>query len=114
LTMLRATLGRFFRWVWAAIATLLLSGYGVVLFGYEGFAAVGLHIQIMQVTGLVMIGLFVLAWTGPWHEFCHAMDHHDTRTAEHQLARLRLLMQANLPLGLFTSAIGATGGFWTY
>ena len=113
LEMWKQVLGRFFHWVWASIAVLLLTGYGVVLFGYEGFSAVGMHIQIMQVTGLIMIGLFVILWSRPWQEFRHAVDDGDVPHAIHALGQIRHLAQINLVLGLFTAAIGATGSFWT-
>ena len=114
LTLWKAVLERFFHWVWGAIAVLLLTGYAVVVFGYEGFSAVGLHIQIMQITGLAMIALFVILWTRPWQEFRHAVDKGDIPAATLALSHIRVLAKINLVLGLFTAAIGATGGFWTY
>ena len=114
LELWKEVLERFFHWVWGAIAVLLLTGYGVVLFGYEGFSAVGLHIQIMQITGLVMVGLFVFLWAKPWHEFRHAVENGDVPHAQHALGQIRHVAKVNLVLGLFTAAIGATGGFWTY
>ena len=116
LALWKNVLGRFFHWVWISVAILLTSGYGVVIFGYEGFAALGLHIHIMQVTGLIMMALFVGMWCSPWQDFRHAVDKSDTAAAAaaKALARIRLIVSINLPLGLFTSAVGATGGFWTY
>jgi len=114
LELWKSVLERFFHWVWGAVAVLVVTGYGVVVFGYEGFSAVGLHIQIMQVTGLAMIALFVFLWTRPWQEFRHAVERGDTPAALHYMAQIRAVATANLLLGLFTAAIGATGGFWTY
>jgi uncharacterized membrane protein len=110
----RRALERFFLWVWISVAVLLVSGYVVVFFGYQGFASVGLHIHIMQVTGLIMVLLFVLMWAMPWQEFRHAHDAGHFEDAAKSLARIRLVASINLPLGLFTSVIGATGSFWTY
>jgi len=114
LEMWRDCLQHFFHWVWGCVAVLLLTGYGVVYFGYEGFAAVGLHIQIMQITGLIMVGLYVLLWVGPWQHFHHAVDNGNVPAAVKALLQIRHIAKINLILGLFTSAIGATGGFWTY
>ncbi|HVI50385.1 MAG TPA: CopD family protein [Candidatus Sulfotelmatobacter sp.] len=114
LELWQAVLGRFFHWVWGCVAVLLLTGYGVVIFGYEGFSAIGLHIQIMQITGIIMIALFLFLWGRPWQEFRHAVERGDVPAAQHFLAQIRAVAIANLLLGLFTAAIGATGGFWTY
>src|SRR5471030_3497732 len=47
--------GRFFPWVWASILALLASGYGMVFFGLGGFRGVGLHVHVMQTTGIIMV-----------------------------------------------------------
>ncbi len=114
LALWKEVFGRFFAWVWAAVVVLLVSGYGVVFYGYEGFAEVGMHIRIMQITGLIMVGLFVLMWALPWQQFRHAVDTGKSAEAVRALRWIRLVVSLNLPLGLFTAAIGATGGFWTY
>src|ERR1700742_3680737 len=51
-------LGNFFPWVIAAIALLLVSGYAMVFAVFGGFPYVGLHVHIMQGTGIIMILLF--------------------------------------------------------
>ena len=51
--------GRFFPWVWASIAVLLVSGYAMLFLRFGGFAGAGLHIHVMQVTGLLMMALFL-------------------------------------------------------
>ncbi|HIJ39104.1 MAG TPA: hypothetical protein HPP80_09430 [Rhodospirillaceae bacterium] len=107
-------LGRFFNWVWASILVILVTGYGVILFGYEGFNALGPHIRIMQVSGLLMIGLFVLMWSMPWQRFCQAVGAEDWPAALSAMKRMRQVVVINLILGFFTTAIGATGGFWSY
>src|SRR5271157_657581 len=52
-------LGRFFSWVIAAIVLLLLTGYAMVFGVYGGFARIGLHIQLMQGIGILMMLLFL-------------------------------------------------------
>ncbi len=110
----RAVLGRFFTAVWASIAVLLGTGYGVVFFGYDGFAAVGIHVHIMQATGLTMVALFALMWAKPWQDFRRAVAAGQPEAAAKAMKQIRLVVMINMPLGLFTAAIGATGGFWAY
>ncbi len=108
----RRTLRRFFAWVWAAIAALLLSGYAMVLFGLGGFAAVGLHIHLMQATGIAMVLLFLLLWFAPWAKFKRLLESGDVPGAGAQLNRIRQIVTVNLVLGLITVVLGATGRYW--
>src|SRR3954454_13058012 len=52
-------LARFFAFVFAAIALLLVSGYGLVFGVFGGFAGAGPHIHIMQGIGILMMLLFL-------------------------------------------------------
>src|SRR5260370_33283088 len=51
-------LGRFFAWVIAAILLLLASGYAMVFAVFGGFARIGLHGNLMQGGGILMMLLF--------------------------------------------------------
>src|SRR5690242_8595479 len=55
LALWRRVFDRFFPWVWAAVALLLLSGYGMVFVGFGGFRGAGLHVHVMQATGILMM-----------------------------------------------------------
>jgi len=57
---------RFFPWVWASIVLLLLSGYGMIFLYLGGFAGAGLHVYVMQGTGILMMLLFLHLFFGPW------------------------------------------------
>lgn len=115
LALWRRTLPRFFAWVWACVAVLLASGYGVLLLGYRGgLGGGGLHIDIMQATGTVMMVLFAYLFFAPWQAFKRAMAAADLTEAAGALARIRQIVTINLTLGLFTAAIGATGALWAY
>jgi len=105
----------FFRWVWLAVATLLATGYGVLLLGYRGgLGGGGLHIDIMQATGLTMIALFAYLFFVPWQGLRAAMAAGDLDAASRQQGRIRVIVGVNLALGLFTAAVGATGTLWAY
>ena len=112
LALWRGVLGRFFPWVWASIVALLVSGYGMLLFGLGGFAGAGLHVHLMQALGLVMMALFGHLYYAPWQRLQRALDGADGATAAGQLNQIRRIVLINLSLGLITAVIGASGRFW--
>lgn len=112
LALWRRVLPRFFFWVWISIGTLLVTGYGVLFIGYGGMAGVGMHIHIMQATGLLMMALYAFLYAFPYQGFRRAVDAGDMAGAAAHLAKVRQIIVINMPLGLFTSAIGGTGGYW--
>jgi uncharacterized membrane protein len=61
--------GRFFPWIWGSVAALLLSGYAMVFVGFDGFRGVGLHVHVMQLTGILMMLLFFHLFFAPWRRF---------------------------------------------
>ena len=103
---------KFFPWVWASIAALLLSGYGMIFVVLGGFGSVGVHVHIMQVTGLTMILLYLHLWFAPYRRFKDALGANDLAEAGRRLNQIRLIIAINLPLGLLTALIGATGRYW--
>lgn len=104
--------GRFFPWVWAAIAVLLASGYTMVFVGFGGFAGVGLHVHIMQTTGIIMMLIFFHLFFAPWKRFRRAIAAGDFATAARNLEQIRLLVGVNLMIGIVTVVVGATGRYW--
>jgi uncharacterized membrane protein len=105
-------LARFFAWVFAAIALLLLSGYGMVFGVLGGFAGAGLHVHIMQATGIIMMLVFLHVYFAPWRRFRAAVARRDTPEAARQLNQIRWIVTANLVLGLLTVAVGSSGRYW--
>lgn len=110
LAIWRAVFPRFFVFVWLSILVLLASGYGVLLLGFRGgFAGGPTHVDVMQLSGLVMMGLFVQLFFGPWQGFKRAFAAGDfAKVAEYQ-ARIRHIVTINLILGLVTVFIGTVG-----
>jgi len=104
--------GRFFRWVIAAIVLLLASGYAMVFGVYAGFRGAGLHIHLMQATGILMMLLFFHLYFAPWRRFQAALARQDRAEAARQLNQIRWIVTANLLLGLFTVAVGSSGRYW--
>jgi uncharacterized membrane protein len=103
---------QFFPWVWASIAALLLSGYGMVFLAFGGFAGAGVHVHIMQAIGLLMMALFLHLYFAPWPRMRRALAAGDYKMATRQLTQIRWIVATNLALGLLTSAIGASGRYW--
>jgi uncharacterized membrane protein len=108
----RRVFGRFFPWVWLSIGLLVASGYGMVFGHFGGFARVGLHIHVMQGTGILMMLLFAHLFFAPWRRFRAAVDSGDFVAAAKQLAQIRLIVGINLLLGIVTIVAGATGRYW--
>jgi len=104
---------RFFPWVWASIAVLLVSGYAMLFLRFGGFAGAGLHVQIMQATGLLMMLLFLHLFFAPWRRFSRAVAAGALADAAAALDQIRRIVAINLVLGLITVAAGSGGRFWT-
>jgi uncharacterized membrane protein len=111
LSLWRRVFARFFPLVWVLIVLLLLSGYGMVA-ALGGFAQIGLHIQIMQGIGIVMMLAFAHLYFAPWKRFRRAVDAGDLAAAAPQLDQIRRIVGFNLVLGLIVVVIGATGRYW--
>ena len=112
LLLWRGVFERFFPWVWASVLALLLSGYGMLFFALGGFAGAGVHVHIMNVTGLIMMALFLHLYFAPWRRLQRALDAGDNTAAVRQLDQIRVIVAINLGLGLITSVIGASGRYW--
>jgi uncharacterized membrane protein len=104
--------GRFFPWVWVCIVALLASGYAMVFLGFGGFRGVGLHVHVMQTTGVIMVMLFLHLFFAPWKRFRRAIAAGDLAAAGKHLAQIRVLVATNLVLGLFTVIVGGSGRYW--
>ncbi len=109
LPLWRGCFRRFFPWVWAAVVGLPLSGYLLVFGLYGGFGSLGWHVHLMQVTGWLMIVLFLVLHFGPWKALCRALDDGDLPAAGAALNRVRRIVGSNLLLGLVTVAAAAGG-----
>ena len=112
LRLLRATLQKFFPWVWASILLLIASGYWMIFVTFGGFGGVDMHIHWMQMFGWAMIGLFIWLFHGPWLAFKRAVEAEDWPAAGTHLDQIRQIVAVNMPLGLFVIIIGASGRYW--
>lgn len=103
----RQIFARFFSWVWIAVVLLLGTGLAMQFLG-----VVGLHVQIMEGLGVVMMLAFGHLYFAPWQRFRRAVDGGEFTTAATQLNQIRRIVEFNLILGLIVVVIGATGRYW--
>ena len=79
---------------------------------WGGFAGLPLHINLMHGLGLITIAVYLHLWFAPYRRFRAALAAGDIPAAGKQLNTIRLLVTANLYIGLITAVIGATGRHW--
>ena len=108
LTLWSAVFKRFFPWVMVCIVLLLLTGTWMIsLIG--GMSAVGLHVHIMLLIGVIMMLIFLHVYFNPFKKLKLSVIEKDWPTGGLALNQIRQLIAVNLILGLITVAI-ATGG----
>ena len=108
-------LPNFFRNAWLAVAGLLLTGYGVLLLGYnDGLGGGGVHVDIMQGLGWVLILALAYLDFGPFRIFLRARAAGDLDRAALKLAALRDGLTVTVALGMLTSVVGISGSLWAY
>lgn len=112
LPLWRRSFARFFRWVWAAIAVLLVTGYWIIFGEWGGFAAAGVHVHIMQTLGIIMMLLFLHIWFAPYRRLQRGLNAGDLAAAGRALDQIRRFVAINLALGLAVIAVGASGRHW--
>jgi uncharacterized membrane protein len=112
LALWRRVFGRFFPWVWASIVILLTSGYSMLFLRFGGFQTAPLHVNVMQLTGILMMVLFLYLFFAPWRRFARAVQKKAFSDAATELSQIRWIVAINLVLGLVTVVAGASGRFW--
>ncbi len=106
------TFARFFPWVWAAVVLLPVTGYWMIFRIFEGMDNVGAHVEVMQFTGVVMIGIYLYIFFLPYRRMNRAIAAGDFPAAGKQLAVIRRLIGVNLILGLVTVVVATGGAYW--
>ena len=97
---------RFFLIVWHAMPVLLLTGYAMLFGWLGGFAGVAPAVHVMHLLGLIMAGIFLWIFFGPWRAM-RAATAAEARAAS--VGRIRGLLRVNLVIGLATVIVAA----WT-
>lgn len=112
LALWRGVFDRFFPWVWGAVAALLVTGYWLTFGLFGGFAAVGVHVHVMQVVAWAMMLKYAFIYFVPYRRLGAALDRGEPPAAAVELGRIRRLMAINLSLGLIVVAVAAGGRYW--
>lgn len=107
LALWRRIFQAFFTWVWICVVLLLISGFAMQSLGIEG-----LHVQIMEGLGIIMMLAFGHLYFAPWKRFRRAVDAADFAAAAVHLTQIRRIVEFNLALGLIVVVVGATGQYW--
>ena len=108
LRMLCGALGRFFRWVVAAIVLLLATGLAMVQMA-GGMGAVRWHVHAMLGIAIVMVLIFAVV---RWHHYPRLADRvaaSDWKAAAPALAGIRQLVFINLWLGVAVFVVAVVG-----
>lgn len=105
------TFAKFFLWVWCAIILLPVTGFWLVFNAFDGFGAIGAHVHIMTLLGIVMILIFLFVYFIPYLQLRLALLSSDFANAAKHLARIRIAIGINLMLGLTTVAVASAGRY---
>ncbi len=100
---------RFFPWVWLAVLLLLATGFWMIFAVFGGMGGVRGHVHLMLALGLIMSGIFLYIWFGPYTGLRAAVAAEDWPTGGARLATIRRLIGTNLILGLVVIAVAAFG-----
>lgn len=111
LALWAAVFARFFPWVFASIALILVTGVWMILAVLGGFAAVGGYIHLMLALGIGMMLIFFHVYFAPFRGLQQAVALQDWPAGGRHLAQIRVLVGINLMLGLVTVAVAAGGRF---
>lgn len=102
---------RFFPWVWASVVLILASGFWIILGFYQGFGNVAPHVHTMTLLGIVMTGIYLVVYLGPYPRLRGAVAEENWPEGARHLGLIRRLIGINLIVGLLTAAVGVGGRY---
>ena len=112
LPLWRRVFARFLPAVGASALALLISGVIMLLLIFGRFSAAPLYVNLMMLTGILMMLIYLHLLAAPWRRFREAVDRGLLPEAAKNLDRIRLLVAINLVIGVVTVVIGGTGRYW--
>ncbi|WP_319558440.1 hypothetical protein [Thiomicrorhabdus sp.] len=112
LVLWHGVFSRFFKWVWLAIALIIVSDYWDWSARFSGDVPT-LYIQIMQWIGWLMVVFFTFLYFKPFQTFKKAVEAKNFPEAGGIMQKqIRPIIAINLTLGTLEIIIGATGLYW--
>jgi uncharacterized membrane protein len=109
-----AVFRRFFPWVWAAIAVLLITGFYLIFGAFGGFKQAPPFVNLMMALGILMMLLFAHVFFAPYRRLRHSVEVNDEAAAGKAMHWIRIVFLINLILGLIVIFIAMTGAFSLY
>ena len=103
LTLWAGVFGKFFPWVWASVALILLSGLHMLM--KLGGAAAPHYTLTMLALGVAMMLIFAHVFFAPYKKLKRAVGQQDWKAGGAALGQIRRLIGINLSLGLLTIAV---------
>jgi len=103
LTLWAGVFGKFFPWVWASVALILLSGLHMLM--KLGGAAAPHYTLTMLALGVVMMLIFAHVFFAPYKKLKRAVGEQDWKAGGAALGQIRKLIGINLSLGLLTIGV---------
>jgi len=107
-----AVFGRFFPVVWAALITLLVTGYLMIFAVWQSMAAAPVYIHIMNGLGIIMILIFMHVFFGPYKRLKNAVASTDWPAGGKALAQIRMLVGVNIILGVIVISVASAGRYF--
>ncbi len=103
LTLWAGVFGKFFPWVWASVALILLTGLHMLM--VLGGMAAPLYVLGMMVIGVAMMAIYLHVFFAPYQRLKRAVAQQDWKAGGAALGQIRVLIGINLSLGLLTIAV---------
>lgn len=107
LTLWAGVFGKFFPWVWVAVALILATGLHLLV--VMGGTGAPLHALAMTALGLVMMAIYAHVYFAPYRRLERAVAAQDWKAGGAALGQIRQLVGLNLGLGLVTIAVAFVG-----
>ncbi|MGH8377396.1 MAG: CopD family protein [Gammaproteobacteria bacterium] len=109
-----AVFRRFFPWVWACIAVLLVTGFYLIFGAFGGFKQAPPFVNLMLALGIIMMLLFAHVYFASYRRLRHGVEVNDEAASKKAMNRIRIVILINLILGLIVIFVAMTGAFSLY
>ena len=103
LTLWSGVFGKFFPWVWASVALILLTGLHMLV--KVGGMTAPHYALAMLVLGVLMMLIFAHVFFAPYKKLKRAVSEKNWPAGGAALGQIRMLIGINLSLGLLTIAV---------